>query len=39
MSKVQPDAESALQGLLKDGMTIAAGGDSGLMVWDVDESG
>jgi 3-oxoacid CoA-transferase len=26
MSKVHPDAESALQGLLKDGMTIAAGG-------------
>src|SRR6201990_713825 len=26
MSKVHPDAESALRGLLKDGMTIAAGG-------------
>ena len=26
MSKVHPDAESALQGLLKDGVTIAAGG-------------
>src|SRR5580658_1844597 len=26
MSKVHPDAESALHGLLKDGMTIAAGG-------------
>src|SRR6202161_3435820 len=26
MSKVHPDAESALQGLLKDGLTIAAGG-------------
>jgi 3-oxoacid CoA-transferase len=26
MSKVHPDAESALQGLLKNGMTIAAGG-------------
>jgi 3-oxoacid CoA-transferase len=26
MSKVHPDAESALQGLLKDGITIAAGG-------------
>ena len=26
MKKVQPDAESALHGLLKDGITIAAGG-------------
>jgi 3-oxoacid CoA-transferase len=26
MTKVHPDAESALEGLLKDGMTIAAGG-------------
>src|SRR6202051_2094272 len=26
MSKVRPDAETALQGLLKDGITVAAGG-------------
>src|ERR1035438_215726 len=26
MSKVHPDAESALRGLLKDGITVAAGG-------------